>query len=52
MGFKPLRVALLSYLGSSQGKGPSSDEVNKKLDILIGMMSYVKTQSTVEISEV
>jgi hypothetical protein len=37
--------SLSSILGSSQGKGPSSpssDEVNKKLDILISMVTNVQ----------
>jgi len=40
--------SLSSILGSSQGKGPSSpsDEVNKKLDILITMVSNVQEEVT------
>jgi len=41
--------SLSSILGSSQGKGPSSpssDEVNKKLDILITMVSNVQDEVT------
>jgi hypothetical protein len=40
--------SLSSILGSSQGKGPSSssDEVNKKLDILISMVTNVQDEVT------
>jgi hypothetical protein len=42
--------SLSSILGSSQGKGPSSslssDEVNKKLDVLISMVTNVQDEVT------